>query len=197
MKALALAILLAPVLAHAEPLDPLIHLDLGAELEGGDGIASAGFRGQLLLGNAFGSGRVRPELAAGATFGQGTLYVPDPRAVDGSVGLSMASYGPELQAGLQLYRDGDATTRLFASFAYFHTALDSRLAIDPVPGVGGDRGWRAAAGTNYARAVAHHLRCETKRDCNLMMLLLPQQTEFAAEHDAGSTRYGVTLSWGS
>ncbi len=199
-RASGLAILLAIAsgsLAHAGPVDPLLHVDGGPEIEGGDGVASVAFRGQLLLGNAFGSGRVRPELAAGVTLGAGTLYVPDPRAVDGSLGLSLTTYGPELQAGLQLYRDSDATTRLFASFAYLHTALDSRLAIDPVPGVGGERGWRAASGTNFARTEVRHLRCESKHDCDLILLLLPHQAEFAVEHDAGSTRYGLALSWGT
>jgi len=197
-RASGLAALLAfASVGHAGPIDPLLHLDGGPEIEGGDGIASVAFRGQLLLGNAFGSGRVRPELAAGVTFGAGTLYVPDPRAVDGSLGLSLATYGPELQAGLQLYRDDRATTRLFASFSYFHTALDSRLAIDPVAGIGGTRGWRAASGTNFARTELQHLRCATKHDCDMFLLLLPHQAELAVEHDAGSTRYGVTISWGS
>ena len=41
-------------------------------------------------------------------------------------------------------------------------------------------------------------RCETKRDCDgIFYLFLPQQAEFATERDGGSTRYGVTLSWGS
>src|SRR5213082_448079 len=117
-KALALLAVLVPSLAQASPIDPLLHVDAGVEMEGGAEASSVAFRGQLLLGNSFGSGRVRPEIAAGALLGAGTLFVPDPRAVDGAVGLNMESFGPEVQLGLQLYRDGEATTRVFASLAY-------------------------------------------------------------------------------
>ena len=191
-----LAVLAPP--ASAGPLDPLIHADAGIELEGGTDMSSVTFRGQLLVGNAFGSGRVRPEIAAGALFGDGTLYAPDPRAVDGAVGLNMLSFGPEAQIGLQFYNDdGDATTRLFASAAYMHVNLDSRLMIYPVPGVGGDHGWRAAFGVNFARNIVHS-RCAGSHDCDaIFYLFLPHQAEFATEGDGGSTRYGVTLSWGS
>jgi hypothetical protein len=198
VKILFALVVLAPA-AYASPLDPLIHADGGVELEGGTDMSSVAFRGQLLLGNSFGSGRVRPEIAAGALFGDGTLYAPDPRAVDGSVGLDMLTFGPEAQLALQFYNsDGDATTRLFASAAYMHVNLDSRLMIDAVPGVGGDHGERAAFGINFARAIVHGSRCETKSDCDgIFYLLLPHQAEFVREDDGGSTRYGVTLSWGS
>jgi hypothetical protein len=194
-----LALLALSSAAGAAPLDPLIHADGGIEMEGGTDVSSVTFRAQLLLGNAFGSGRVRPEIAAGALFGDGTLYVNDPRAVDGAVGLGMLTFGPEAQLGLQFYNaDGDATTRLFASVAYMHVNLDSRLMIDPVPGVGGDHGERAAFGVNFARAIVHNSRCEEKTDCDgIFYLLLPHQAEFATERDGGSTRYGFTLSWGS
>jgi hypothetical protein len=196
---------LAPVLvlalastAHAGPIDPLVHADGGVEMEGSSQASSVSFRGQLLLGNSFGSGRVRPEIAAGALLGAGTLFAPDPRAVDGAVGLSMYSFGPEVQLGLQLYRDGEPTTRVFASLAYMRVQLDDRLMIDPIPGVGGDHGERAAFGVNFARTLLRSDRCAGKHDCDaVFMLLLPHQAEFATERDGGSTRYGVTLSWGS
>ena len=193
------ALVMVSAAAHAGPLDPLIHADGGVELEGGTEMSSVTFRGQLLLGNAFGSGRVRPEIAAGALFGDGTLYAPDPRAVDGAVGLDMVTFGPEAQVALQFYNsDGDSTTRLFASFAYMHVNLDSRLMIDPVPGVGGDHGDRATVGVNLARTIVRNSRCSTKSDCDgVFYLFLPHQAEFVREDDGGSTRYGVTLSWGS
>ncbi len=201
MTRIVLVLVLVLVLAaraHASPVDPLLHLDAGLEMEGGSDVASVAFRGQLLLGNTFGSGRVRPELAAGASLGSGTLYVSDPRAVDGAVGLDMVTFGPEAQAGLQFYDGNDATTRLFASLAYMQVNLDSRLMIDPVPGVGGHHGYRAAVGINVARTEMRHARCRTKNDCDAVVyLLLPQQAELATERDGGSTRYGVTLSWGS
>lgn len=193
MRTLAILAML-PSLAYAEPV-ALPHFDAGVELEGGRNVTSAAFRSQVLLGVVFGSGRVRPELAAGGLFGAGDLYVADPRAVDGMLGLHAITYGPEVQLGLQLYSDGAATTRVFASLAYLHVNLDSRLAISPVPGVGGDRGERAALGVNFARTEAQGATCD-KHDCNALLLVFPHQVEFVVERDAGSTRYGATLSWG-
>jgi hypothetical protein len=185
-------LVIVAALAGSAHADALVHADGGVEALGSADVTSVAFRAQLLLGNSFGSGRVRPELAAGALVGDGTLYAPDPRAVDGAVGLNFMSFGPELQAGLQFYRGDEATTRLFASFAYMHVSLDNRLMIDPVPGVGGNHGTRATVGVNFARAIAHM----RDRDA-VLYLVLPQQLEVAREDDGGSTRYGVTVSWGS
>jgi len=188
------SIVLVAVLAGSAHADPLVHVDAGVETLGARDMTSVAFRGQLLLGNTFGSGRVRPEIAAGALAGDGTLYAPDPRAVDGAVGLDIVSFGPEIQVGVQLYRDDEPTTRVFASLAYMHVNLDDRLMIDPVPGVTGDHGTRAAVGVNFARAL---LSSRNLDDDAWLYLVLPQQAEFSTERDAGSTRYGVTLSWGS
>jgi hypothetical protein len=179
--------------------DLLIHADGGVEMEGNDTTTSTSFRAQALAGYSFGSGRLRPELAAGATFGAGQLFAPDPRAVDGSVGLSMTTFGPQAQLALQIYDDHDnPTTRVFASLAYMHVSLDDRLMIDPVPGVGGDHGSRAAVGVNFARTLVRHLECTRRDNCDAWVyLFLPQQIELTNERDGGSTRYGVTLSWGS
>ena len=186
------AMIIVAALAGSAHADTLVHVDAGVETLGAQDMTSVAFRGQVTVGNSFGSGRVRPELAAGALVGDGTLYAPDPRAVDGAVGLNMVSFGPELEAGLQRYRDDEPTTRIFASFAYMHVHLDDRLMIDPVPGVGGDHGTRVALGVNFARAI---LRMRD-RDAALY-LLLPQQVELSNERDGGSARYGITLSWGS
>lgn len=195
MKRLAL-LLLVPAIAHADP-DVLYHVDAGVETNGARDIVSDGFRGQLLFGTSFGHGRVRPEIAAGAIVGAGTLYVPDPRAVSGDVGLSLISYGPAVQFGMQLYRDDEPTTRIFASAAALHVALDSRLMIDPVAGVGGDRGDREAIGVNLARTEVEHVLCSRCDETGILLFLLPQQLELTRESDAGSTRYGVAFSWGS
>lgn len=199
MRALIFAALLVPAVAHADT-DTTYHVDAGVELEGGN-VASAAFRSHALVGNSFGSGHVRPQLAAGATFGVGSLYVDDPRAVDTAVGVNFWNVGPELQAGLQFYDGSEATVRVFASVAYLRVGLDSRLMLDPLPGVGGDHGQRASLGLNWARAEAKGAsenHC-TKKDCDLgfLMLFAPQQAELTVEGDAGSTRYGVALTWGS
>lgn len=198
-RARGCAVVLAGALAAAPAAtaEPLVHLDAGLDLAGAHGVTSIGFRGRALVGTTFGSGSLRPALAAGGTLGAGRLSVADPRAVDGAVALSLTSYGPELQLGLQRYADGEPTTRVFASLAYLHVALDSRLAIDPIGHVGGDRGERAAIGVKFARAELAQ-PCDTRQRCaGLLLLMLPQQLELAAERDGGSTRYGVTLSWGS
>jgi hypothetical protein len=200
MKSLACSlVLVVAAAAHADPLDPALHLDAGVELEARGDVSSVAFRGQALVGNSFGSGAVRPELAAGGLFGAGTLYAPDPRAVFGSVGASVTTLGPELQAGVAFYDHEGRAARLFASVAYLHVGLDSRLMIDPVPGIRTDstHGERGALGVNFAGAEAHHATCETKNDCGgILLFILPQQLEFAVERDAGTTRYGATLSWG-
>lgn len=192
------ALVLAPALAHADS-DTLFHVSAGFEPEGGTtGVYSLAFRGQALLGNAFGSGSVRTELAAGATLGAGQLFAQDPRALSNAVGLDMTTFGPELQVAFQFYDHEVATTRLFASFAYLHLELDQRLALDPIAGVSNDaNGARGSIGVNYARTLFHKMDCESMNHCDtLFAFLLPTQAEFAVEHDAGSTRYGATLSWG-
>lgn len=196
MNRLALLAALAPAVAHADP-ELLYHVDAGVETNGARDIVSDGFRGQLLVGTTFGHGRVRPELAAGAMVGAGALYVPDPRAVAGDVALSLISYGPAVQVGLQLYHDDEPTTRIFASAAALRVSLDSRLMIDPIAGVGGDRGDREAVGVNLARTEVVHAMCGRCDETGIFLFLLPQQLEVTRESDAGSTRYGVAFSWGS
>lgn len=197
MNALLFAVLLVSTAAEASP-DPMYHVDAGLELEGGGAVTSTAFRGQLLFGNSFFTGRVRPELAGGATLGAGDLYVPDPRAADSAVGLSMTTFGPEAQVALQFYDSHDeATTRLFASASYLRVHLDDRLMWDHIPGVGGSDGTRFAVGVNIARWIAEDLRDSPRASNALLYIILPQQAEFTSEDDGGSKRYGVTISWGS
>ncbi|MGE5182808.1 MAG: hypothetical protein ACM31C_12125 [Acidobacteriota bacterium] len=200
IKLVLVLLLVLAARAHAEP-DTTYHLDGGVEFEGGHSVSSAAFRGHALIGKSFGDGGVRPQVAVGGTFGAGSLYVDDPRAVDGAVGVNFASYGPEVQLGLQFYREHDATWRLFASLAYMRVDLDSRLMIDPLPGVGGNHGKRASLGLNAVRAealAASESSC-SRHDCDTswLMILLPEQVEATVEDDAGSRRYGIALSWGS
>ncbi len=201
MNKLVVAVVIVLASRAYADTDTTYHLDGGVEFEGGHDVSSTAFRGHALVGNSFGSGRVRPQLAAGLTFGGGSLYVDDPRAVDSAVGVNFWSVGPELQLGMQVYRNGDASWRLFASLAYMHVGLDSRLMIDPLPGVGGDHGERAALGINVARAAMREAReqhCAPKVcDPGFLAVLMPQQLELTTEHDAGSQRYGVAFSWGS
>ncbi len=202
---LGLASLLAPAPARADEPRPDFHLTAGAEVEGTSGIISASFRGQALVGAQLGSGRVRPSIAAGVVFSDGMLYVDDPRAAMGSVAVGYTSVGPVMQLGLHM-RDGDdhETAFVFASAAPLHTSTGTRLMLDAVPGVisGTGTGMRGSLGVNWARGVAHLVgddfshAGESGGAAAFWLFLLPQQLEFTAERDTGSTRTGATFSWG-
>jgi hypothetical protein len=198
LAATMLVATLAPSLAAADPPDPILyHVSGGVEIESDGNITSVAFRAHGLIGHAFGDGAVRPELAAGGTLGLGGLFVPDPRAVSGDLSLSNYTYGPEAQIALQLYDGSAPTTRIFASAAYLYDTLDPRLAMDPVPGVGGDRGHRYSVGVNFAHTLVHNEDCANNNHCELILaILLPQQIEISVEDEAGSQRWGATLSWG-
>lgn len=206
-RLLALVLSLAvPSLAVAEErlADPPVllapHANVGFEVLGGT-MTSAGVRAHLGLATAFGAGRVRPELGLGVTWGLAALSVEDPRALDGSVSLGHADWGPEAQLGLRFVDGGAVDTRVFASFAYLRTDLDDRLEMDPIPGVEGRTGMRASLGANWAdrsgRVAAGTSHRSDKDDAfDWLILLAPQQVELTWERSAGSDRIGATFGWG-
>ena len=76
---------------------------------------------------------------------------------------------------------------------------DTRLQTDPIAGVGGSKVSRVSLGANWLRAVVDRYGDATSRDDVTMMLFLfalPHQFEVTREASGGSTRWGVTLSWG-
>ncbi|MCX5745113.1 MAG: hypothetical protein NT062_21720, partial [Proteobacteria bacterium] len=162
------------------------------ELTGGEGVLGVGFRGRLAVGRSFGDGAVRPNVTIGALVGSGRLVVDDPRALGAGLALGYQSYGPELQLGLRFVAGdgGHVDSRVFASVSTLRVALDPRLMLDAVPGVSraGDVGLRASLGGNWIERVT---QVNTGG-----LIFLPQQAEVVWERDAGSTRYGVLLSWG-
>jgi hypothetical protein len=202
---IAVSWLVAPAAARADGPAPELHVTAGVEIEGDGRITSVGFRGQALVGTQLGSGRVRPSIAAGVVVGAGALYVEDPRAATGSVAVDFWGVGPILQLGLHL-RDSDdhEAAYVFASAAHLRTSADARLRLDAVPGVTGGTGdgMRASLGANWAHRVDHYADAatgdalKTAGVAALLLLVLPQQLEVTVERDAGSTRKGVTLSWG-
>jgi len=201
---LAFLSLIAPTRARADEASPELHLAAGVEIEGTHGITSSAFRGQALLGTQFGSGHVRPSIAAGVVVSAGALYVDDPRAASGAVAVGFTSIGPAVQLGLHMHSDDHETAFVFASAAHLRTSTDARLMLDAVPGVVGGTasGMRASLGINWARGVAHvfdaGLSSSNKSGdvAGILLFLLPQQIEFTVERDTGSSRKGVTISWG-
>lgn len=183
---------------HSAPFSP--HANIGFELLGGEA-TSIGFRTHIGVDKAVGTGRVRPSLGVGGTFGLATLSIADARALDGTVNVGQFDWGPEVQLGLRWVDGGIVDTRLFASFAYLHVDLDDRLMLDPIAGVGGDRGLRASLGASWAdamgRAVDRDMRRGDKEGAySWLMFLAPQQAELSWMRSAGSDRVGVTLSYG-
>lgn len=174
------------------------HANIGFEALGGANAFSAGFRGHVGVDKAFGSGRVQPSIGIGGTFGLASLSVSDPRALDGTVTIGHADWGPEVQLGARWVDGGIVDTRVFASFAYLYTDLDDRLMLDAIDGVGGTRGMRASLGGNWAdRQGRAAIRDDNEKDSlNWMIMLAPQQVEITFERSGGSDRYGVTFSYG-
>jgi len=203
--AFAFLSLIAPARARADEASPELHLAAGVEIEGTRGITSTAFRGQALLGTQLGGGHVRPSIAAGVVVSTGALYVDDPRAARGSVAVGYTSIGPAVQLGLHMHSSDDHETAfVFASAAHLRTSTDARLMLDAVPGVDGGigSGMRASLGVNWARGMVH-LVADGVFDANkssdvagILLFVLPQQIEVTVERDTGSTRKGVTLSWG-
>lgn len=202
---LSLVCVLAPARAHADEASPELHLAAGVEIEGTRGITSTAFRGQALLGTQLGGGHIRPSIAAGVVVSTGALYIDDPRAARGSVAVGYTSIGPAVQVGLHMHGSDDHETAfVFASAAHLRTSTDARLMLDAVPGVDGGTGsgMRASLGINWARGVGHFI-ADGVFDPNksgdvaaILLFVLPQQLEVTVERDTGSTRKGVTLSWG-
>lgn len=175
---------------------PTIYLDLGGEaLVANNGVSTDAVRIHGGLTQAFGGGSVRPFIGAGGTFAGGELHKDDMRALDGTLSLGYLEYGPEAMVGLRFVDGGYADTRIFASAAYLFTSIDQRIAIDAVAGVGNtSHGFRAALGANWADKLgALSMR---DRQIGWMIFLVPQQIELDYETSLGTTRYGVTLSYG-
>lgn len=203
--ALALFLFLAPTRARADEASPEFHLAAGVEIEGTRGITSTTFRGQALFGTQLGGGHIRPSIAAGVVVSTGALYVADPRAASGAVGVGYTSIGPAVQLGLHLHGSDDHETAfVFASAAHLRTSTDARLMLDAVPGVDGGTGsgMRASLGVNWERGLAHHVADAASDSLKgdglaaVLLFVLPQQIEVTVERDTGSTREGVTFSWG-
>jgi hypothetical protein len=203
--AVALASLLAPARARADGPAPELHLTAGVEIEGTSGITSVGFRGQALIGTHLGTGRLRPSIAAGVVLGTGALFVDDPRAATGAVGLGYTSLGPAVQLGLHLHGgDGHEAAFVFATMATLRTTTDARLMLDAVHGVDArnTRGVRAALGVNWAHGVGNLVStaaADPRHSSGLaavLLFVLPEQLEVTLERDTGSLREGATFSWG-
>ena len=197
--------LLAPVRVHADGPAPELHLTAGVEIEGTSGITSVSFRGQALVGTHLGKGRLRPSIAAGVVAGTGALFVEDPRAATGAVGLSYTSLGPAVQLGLHLHGgDGHEAAFVFATLANLTTTTDARLMLDAVHGVDPrvTRGVRAALGVNWAHGVSDLVStaaADPRHSGGLaavLLFVLPEQLEVTLERDTGSLREGATFSWG-
>lgn len=168
-----------------------LHINAGSELLGGRGISSSGLRTHLGLDKSIGRSRIQPSLGMGVTFAYGSLHVEDARSLDGRVSLGYRDWGPEAQLGVRWANGGIVDTRVFASFSYLRVDLDSRLMLDAVANVGGDRGMRATLGASWAD------RLVTRRgDLAWLLIFAPQQVEAGWLRSAGSDRFGLTFSYG-
>ena len=183
---LAFLVMLAAGTAFADDNTIDLHGTGGFEFVGGDGAFAAGVRGRISLARAFGHGDVRPQVAFGAMVASNELWVDDPRALHGSLGLGLFTYGPELQLGLRFADGGHTDSRVFLSGALLEVDTDDRLDMDYVPGVSSASpfGYRLSLGANWCDAFDDY------------KVLLPQQVELSWEHDAGSDRFGLTFSYG-
>lgn len=171
-----------------------LHANAGIEVMGGSGVSSGGLRTHLGIDKSLGKTRIQPSLGLGVTFAYQALDVDDIRALDGSVALGYRDWGPEAQLALRWVDGGIVDTRVFASFSYLRVDLDSRLMLDPVEGVGGNRGMRATVGATWADRIFRNRGDAT--GLAWLLLLAPQQVEVGWLRSAGSDRYGVTLGWG-
>ena len=186
-----------PVIYERGPLSTPVGLHANAGFEvlgGGGGVTSSGLRTHLGVDKSVGTWHVQPDLALGVTFAYGALGVEDARALDGTVSIGYRDWGPEAQLGLRWVDGGIVDTRVFASFSYLRVDLDSRLMLDAVEGVGGNRGMRATIGATWADRVFRD-RGENS-GIDWLLLFAPQQVEAGWLRSAGSDRYGITLSWG-
>jgi hypothetical protein len=171
-----------------------LHANAGVEILGGSNVTSSGLRTHLGIDKSVGTSHVQPDLALGVTFSYAALGVSDARALDGTVSIGYRDWGPEAQLGLRWVDGGIVDTRVFASFSYLRVDLDSRLMLDAVEGVGGNRGMRATIGATWADRVFRDRGENSGLDW--LLLFAPQQVEAGWLRSAGSDRYGVTLSWG-
>lgn len=171
-----------------------LHANAGVEILGGSGVSSSGLRTHLGMDKSIGTWHVQPDLALGVTFSYAALGVEDARALDGTVSIGYRDWGPEAQLGLRWVDGGIVDTRVFASFSYLRVDLDSRLMLDAVEGVGGNRGMRATIGATWADRVFRDRGENTGIDW--LLLFAPQQVEAGWLRSAGSDRFGATLSWG-
>jgi hypothetical protein len=205
-----LVTLVTPALADPLPMPITFHANVGAELTGGGDTFQYGARAHLGFSLIHDHDHyLKPMLTLGGTVGGGGLSVDDPRALDGTVNVSYADYGPELQLGLRFGR-GLIRNRVFASLAYLRTDVDQRLRLDSVGNVNAGNGYRATIGVNFARTWGQVLVAkgdsggsrEEREAAEAAILLkifwiaVPQQIEFGWIESAGSSRVGVTLSWG-
>ena len=173
------------------------HATVGGEVLVGAETLSAGARSHVGADLVLGDAGVRPSLGVGATIGFGQLSADDPRALDGSVDFGYLDYGPELALGLRWVDGGLVDTRVFVSAAYLVTDLDDRLMLDPIDGVGGTRGLRAAIGANWADAMWRIAgQDRSKNSGDFVLYFMPTQAELAWVRSGGSDRFGATLAWG-
>jgi hypothetical protein len=189
-RVVALAVLLAPALAAAEPLDGEVHATGGYELASGSHMMTSVFRANALLGGHSSRGAVRPSIAVGATFDTGWLYTDamQPAGNWKSVG-SWKGVGPELQGGVVV-----SGLRVYGSFAFVDTFRQQ------MPSSWGER---AAIGLNYSYAEAEWAQETDGRYgkdstdvARPLVFLLPEQFEAVYEHDDVGGRVGFAVSWG-
>jgi hypothetical protein len=206
---LVAALLLRATAAHAEPsTEPPVdavandfHLTGGVEYLSGAPFSSVAFRGQLLAGAIIGHGAARPTFTGGLTFAVGKVYVDSPDSVAASTAsLDYHSIGPIAQVGVDL-----SGVRLFASAAYVLSHIDQPVAVPALRGVAIEGGGaRGSVGINDARMLMRimstHSSSMHDEDAelvgDLLLTLMPQQLELTVERDPGTTRWGLTVSWG-
>jgi len=156
-------------LALLAPVLP--HLGLGLEwMTNRDDTLLAG-RVHAGASIAFGHGDVRPAIGLGVTAAAGAIA--DRRYFDA---------GPELQLGLQFGDDALVANRVFVGCAIVATHDDGETI----------RGYRCALGASMA-GLARELWREPH---GYLMLVMPQQIELGWIHDAVTTHFGITLSYG-
>lgn len=160
------------MLALLSPVLP--HLGLGLEWMTNRTDAVLAARVHAGASVAFGHGDVHPAVGLGLTAAAGS--VADRRYFDA---------GPELQLGLQFGDDSLATNRVFVGCAIVATRGTTSDDTDM-------RGVRCALGASMA-GWARELWREPR---GFLMLVMPQEVELGWVHDASTTHFGITLSYG-
>ncbi|HEY4182543.1 MAG TPA: hypothetical protein VGM90_37180 [Kofleriaceae bacterium] len=146
-----------------------------------------GASGRIAGGTYTGSGSVRPSITVGALFAGGKI---DPGMVTSSSWTTWSQVGPEVQLGLELFPQPDASglrshqNRLYLSASPLYSKQGSNNAFAV----------RGAIGGNWMGSLLRVVRGDP--GIIDLLFLLPTNLEFVLDRERGHTFTGFALGWG-